>query len=114
MERNIEIRMRHWVYVDQVKFFGTGRYELLQRIAETGSISQAAKDMGLSYKKAWAMVDAMNTLGKNPYVVTQKGGSKGGGTVVTDTGKKVLEAYKKLTDKLLAVVAAEKELLEVV
>jgi molybdate transport system regulatory protein len=47
-------------------------------------------------------------------VVTQKGGSKGGGTVVTETGKKVLEAYKKLTDKLLAVVAAEKELLEVV
>ncbi|TDE14694.1 winged helix-turn-helix domain-containing protein [Dyadobacter psychrotolerans] len=114
MERNIVIRLRHWVYVNETKFFGPGRYELLEGIQQTGSIAKAAKEMGLSYKKAWAMVDAMNTLGQKPYVVTQKGGSKGGGTILTETGKDVLTAYKKLNEKLLAVVEAERELLTLI
>lgn len=114
MERHVDIRLRHWVFVDEVKFFGPGRYELLERIAETGSIAQAAKEMGLSYKKAWAMVDALNTLGKGPYVVTQKGGTKGGGTVLTDTARNVMAAYKRLNDKLLAALAEEQELLSLV
>lgn len=114
MERHVEIRLRHWVFVDEVKFFGPGRYELLERIAETGSIAQAAKEMGLSYKKAWAMVDALNTLGKGPYVVTQKGGTKGGGTVLTDTARNVMAAYKRLNDKLLAALAEEPELLSLI
>ena len=114
MERQVEIRLRHWVFVDEVKFFGPGRYELLERIAETGSIAQAAKEMGLSYKKAWAMVDALNTLGKGPYVVTQKGGTKGGGTVLTDTARDVMAAYKRLNDKLLAALAEEQELLSLI
>lgn len=114
MERQVEIRVRHWVFVDQVKFFGPGRYELLERIGETGSIAQAAKDMGLSYKKAWAMVDALNTLGNGPYVVTQKGGTKGGGTILTETARNVMQAYKRLNDKLLAVLAEEQELLTLI
>jgi len=60
------------------------------------------------------MIDELNTNAGNPYVVTQKGGQHGGGTVVTDAGKKVLEAYKKLDAKLLAVVEAEKELLALI
>lgn len=114
MERHVEIRLRHWVFVDEVKFFGPGRYELLEHIAETGSIAQAAKEMGLSYKKAWAMVDALNSLGKGPYVVTQKGGTKGGGTVLTDMARDVMAAYKRLNDKLLAALAEEQELLSLI
>lgn len=114
MERHVEARVRHWIYVDEVKFFGPGRYELLERIGETGSIAQAAKDMGLSYKKAWAMIDALNTLGKEQYVVTQKGGTKGGGTVLTETAKNVMKAYKRLNDKLLAALAEEPELLSLI
>jgi molybdate transport system regulatory protein len=110
MERNIEIRLRHWIFINDIKFFGPGRYELLEHIEQTGSISKAANAMGLSYKKAWAMVDAMNTYGKSPYVITQKGGSNGGGTILTETGKNVLVAYQNLNDKLLAVINAEKEL----
>ena len=87
---------------------------MLERIGETGSIAQAAKDMGLSYKKAWAMIDALNTLGKEPYVVTQKGGTKGGGAILTETAKNVMKAYKRLNDKLLAVLAEEPELLSLV
>ena len=114
MEKNIELRLRHWVYINDTKFFGPGRLELLQHIEATGSIAQAAKAMGLSYKKAWTMVDSLNSLGQNPYVVTQKGGAEGGGTLLTETGKKVMEAYLRLHEKLLAVVAAEQELLTLV
>ncbi len=76
--------------------------------------AQAAKEMGLSYKKAWAMVDALNTLGKGPYVITQKGGTRGGGTVLTETAKNVMQAYKRLNDKLLAALAEEPELLSLI
>ena len=114
MNRKTEIRIRHWVFIDDIKFFGPGRYELLENIAKTGSISKAASAMGLSYKKAWAMVDAMNTSGSTPYVITQKGGTHGGGTVLTETGKQVMEAYKNFNEKLLEIVKAEKELLSVI
>ncbi|QRR01303.1 winged helix-turn-helix domain-containing protein [Dyadobacter sandarakinus] len=114
MNRKTEIRIRHWVFVDDVKFFGPGRYELLEHIDQTGSISKAAAAMGLSYKKAWAMVDAMNTYGKSPFVIRQKGGSHGGGTVLTETGKSVMEAYKNFNDKLLEVARAEEALLAVI
>ena len=114
MGKNIKIHVRHWVYIDDIKFFGPGRVELLQRIEETGSIAKAAKAMDMSYKKAWAMVDAMNTHGQHPYVVTHKGGQQGDGAELTETARNVIEAYKKLSDKLLAVVEAEQELLSLV
>ncbi|WP_221391214.1 winged helix-turn-helix domain-containing protein [Dyadobacter sp. NIV53] len=114
MEKNIEIRLRHWVFINDMKFFGPGRLELLEHIRETGSIVKAAKAMDMSYKKAWAMVDAMNTYGQQPYVITHKGGQQGGGAELTETAKNVIETYKKLTDKLLAVVEAEKELMTLI
>lgn len=114
MKQKTEIRFRHWVFIDDMKFFGPGRYELLEHISKTGSISKAAAAMGLSYKKAWAMVDAMNTHGNNPYVITQKGGSQGGGAVVTEAGQRVMAAYKNFNDKLLTIVQTEKELLSVI
>ena len=109
--RKKEIRVRCWVDIDGEKFFGPGRAELLQLIDETGSISQAAKSMGMSYKKAWAMIDEMNTMASKPYVIPQKGGEKGGGTQLTETGKKAVEAYYKLMDQFNAIVNKEKELL---
>jgi len=114
MGKNIEIRFRHWVYVDGIKFFGPGRVALLEGIQETGSIVKAAKSMGMSYKKAWAMVDAMNTYGQEPYVITQKGGQQGGGAQITGTAVKVIEAYKILNEKLLRIVEAENELLDLI
>ena len=60
------------------------------------------------------MVDALNTLGQGPYVVTQKGGTKGGGAVLTDTALSVMKAYKRLNDKLTAVLEEEQELLSLI
>lgn len=114
MNKNINIRFRHWVFIDDMKFFGPGRLELLEHIESTGSISKAAKLMNMSYKKAWLMVDEMNNHAQKPYVITQKGGQHGGGTLVTEAGKKLMQAYKILDTKLAAVVEAEKELLTLI
>lgn len=99
-----QLRVRCWIDIDGERFFGPGRAELLQRIQDTGSISKAAQAMGMSYKKAWAMIDELNTRGQKPYVIAHKGGQKGGGTELTKTGQEVLIAYQKLNNKLASVV----------
>ena len=73
-------------------FVGRGRIESLRRIGEAGSISRAAKEMGMSYKQAWDAVDAMNNLAERP-VQRQVGGRHGGGTEVTDEGRRLIAVY---------------------
>ncbi|WP_149241126.1 LysR family transcriptional regulator [Dyadobacter sp. 32] len=114
MKKKIELHLAHWVFVDDVKFFGKGRLQLLELIQETGSISKAAKEMGMSYKKAWRMVDELNTFGKSPYVIASKGGIHGGGTEVTETGKQVMDAYHRLGEKLQTIIEQEKNLLDLI
>jgi molybdate transport system regulatory protein len=108
------IRVRCWIDIDGVKFFGPGRAELLELIEESGSIAQAAKEMGMSYKKAWAMVDEMNSRGKKPYVVRYKGGENGGGAELTETGKKAVTAYQKFMSKINNLVDRETGLLKMI
>jgi molybdate transport system regulatory protein len=81
------------------RFFGPGRLQLLENIIETGSISQAAKKMGMSYKKAWDLVNSMNQHTIKPIVSTQTGGEKGGGTIVTEEGKQLVTAFRKLHEE---------------
>lgn len=108
------IRIRCWIDIDGEKFFGPGRAELLERIGETGSIAKAAKAMGMSYKKAWDMVNEMNTLGKKTYVTSHKGGEKGGGAEITDAGRKMIDAYKKLSSQLNSLAQKHKDILKLV
>jgi molybdate transport system regulatory protein len=109
-----EIRIRCWIDIDGVRFFGPGRAELLSLIDKSGSIVKAAKAMGMSYKKAWDMVDEMNTRGKKPLVVARKGGDKGGGTELTDTGRKMIARYEKLMMKLDAMIDKNRDILDLV
>ena len=109
-----EIRIRCWIDIDGVRFFGPGRAELLSLIDESGSIAKAAKAMGMSYKKAWDMVDEMNTMGKKPLVVARKGGDKGGGTELTETGRAMIVKYEKLILKLNAIVQKNEDILDLV
>ncbi len=81
------------------RFLGPGRLELLDNIIETGSISQAAKQMGMSYKKAWDLVNSINQHTIKPIIITQTGGEKGGGTIVTEEGKQLIAAFKKLHEE---------------
>lgn len=78
------------------RFFGPVRVQLDESIQKTGSIRKSAKEMGMSYKKAWEMIHSMNSQTLKPLVETHVGGEKGGGTVVTEEGKLLIAAFKKL------------------
>lgn len=77
-------------------FLGDTRIRLLEAIARLGSISQAAKAVPLSYKAAWDAIDAMNNLADQPLVVRSAGGKHGGGTTLTDHGRKIIALYRAL------------------
>jgi molybdate transport system regulatory protein len=109
-----ELRVRCWIDIDGIRFFGPGRAELLSRIDESGSIVKAARTMGMSYKKAWDMVDEMNTRGKKPLVVARKGGDKGGGSQLTDTGRMVIARYDRLMVKLNKLVEKNGDILNLI
>jgi len=76
---------------------GPGKADLLEAIAENGSISGAARAMGMSYRRAWLLVDAMNRCWKSPLVLTLPGA---GGARLSETGKDVLELYRSLLARL--------------
>ncbi len=75
MSAKLKVHGRFWLTLDGANFLGSGRVELLQRIAETGSISQAAKAMKMSYKAAWDAVDAINRAWGSPLVESKPTGS---------------------------------------
>jgi molybdate transport system regulatory protein len=83
---------------------GPGKAELLQRIAETGSISAAARAMQMSYRRAWLLVDTMNRSFTSPLVGTATGGSRGGGAFLTPLGKEVLAHYEQMEAKASALL----------
>jgi molybdate transport system regulatory protein len=86
---------------------GLGKADLLEAIQETGSISAAARRQGLSYRKAWLMVDEMNRCFARPVVDAAKGGAKGGGTRVTADGLEALRQYRAIQARAQAAIAGE-------
>ncbi|WP_457607048.1 TOBE domain-containing protein [Nitratifractor sp.] len=97
MEHRIEGRL--WLARTDRNFLGHGRIEMLEKIAEHGSISAAARAMKMSYKAAWDAVDAMNNLAEEPLVERVTGGRGGGGTRLTDYGRRVVESYRILEEE---------------
>ncbi len=89
--------------------FGPGKADLLDGIAETGSIAAAGRRMGMSYKRAWTLVDALNTQFSSPLVSSSRGGAAGGGARLTETGERVRELYRSLEAKACAAGAEEIE-----
>ena len=75
---------------------GPGKADLLRAIDETGSISAAARQMGMSYRRAWLLVHTMNECFRSPLVEAEKGGTQGGGARLTTTGREVLARYWEL------------------
>jgi molybdate transport system regulatory protein len=75
---------------------GPGKVALLGAIEKTGSISAAARDLGMSYRRAWLLIDTMNHCFREPVVSTTSGGKGGGGALVTPTGKEVLRRYQTM------------------
>lgn len=87
--------------------FGPGKAELLRSINETGSIAAAGRRMGMSYKRAWYLIDTMNAYFKEPVVASTKGGVKGGGASLTETGKAVLAHYQSMQRKAEAAAGGD-------
>lgn len=79
---------------------GPGKAELLEQIAETHSISAAAKRMGMSYRRAWLLVDTMNRCFSSPLVETATGGRQGGGAGLTPMGHQVLSLFREFEQRL--------------
>ncbi|MCG3171154.1 MAG: Molybdenum-pterin-binding protein MopA [Pseudomonadales bacterium] len=91
---HIELKGAIWMTVGGSNLGGPGRIELLARIADCGSITQAAKAMKMSYKAAWDAVDAMNNLAGEPLVERLAGGKGGGGTRLTSRGEQLVENFR--------------------
>ena len=76
---------------------GLERIQLLEKIGETGSISSAARAVGMSYKGAWDAVDAMNNLSDEPLVLRAAGGKRGGGTTLTARAQRLIEVFNAMS-----------------
>lgn len=86
---------------------GPGKAELLAAIGESGSISAAARAMGMSYRRAWQLVETMNRCFRAPLVEAAPGGKGGGGARLTDAGREALRRYQAMEEKAAASVSLE-------
>lgn len=93
-------------------YIGPGRADLLEGIAETGSIAAAGKTMGMSYKRAWSLVQALNEGFGAPLVETTRGGSAQGGAGLTLAGREVLARYRHMQGAARGAIAADVEALQ--
>jgi len=89
---------------------GPGKADLLQAIAAHGSISAAARALGMSYRRAWQLVDMMNHVWAEPLVEANTGGTKGGGARLTPMAVQVLDAYRALDARVTKEAIASPEL----
>lgn len=99
-----ELKLR---VIFKTAMFGPGKAELLARIGQTGSISAAGRAMGMSYKRAWMLVEEMNAAFTTPLVSSARGGAGGGGAQLTPTGAAVLQLYHAALAKAAAAAAAD-------
>jgi len=86
---------------------GPGKAALIEAVAKTGLISAAAREMDMSYRRAWTLIDAANRCFREPLVVTATGGPGGGGARVTDMGAEVIKRYREIEAKAVDSVAVE-------
>lgn len=98
-----------WVEGEGKRFFGPGPVQLLELIEKTGSISKAAKEMEMSYKKAWDIVDRLNGMGAEPFVVTSVGGDHGGGSIISAEAKEMIAWYRALRERFRLFMEQESE-----
>jgi molybdate transport system regulatory protein len=91
---------RIWLEGAEGTFLGYGRIVLLERIAEFGSISKAARSMEMSYRHAWDLVASMNRQAHEPLILTASGGKGGGGTKLTEAGRLAIDLFRSVHGRL--------------
>ena len=88
---------------------GPGKIALLERMRDTGSLSQAARELEMSYRRAWQLLDSLNQSFGEPVILTSVGGKGGGGTTITPLGISLIDAYRELERDVTAQVIARFE-----
>ena len=101
-----------WIEGKKGAFVGIGRIKLLERVRETGSITEAARSIKMSYRQAWELINSMNKQARKPLVIRLVGGAGGGGTTVTKEGEKVIREYKRLQTRFEKFVEREAKKIE--
>ena len=92
----LDVRGSIWISVGEDSLGGHGRVALLRAVDQHGSITQAAKAFGMSYKAAWDAIDRMNELSRTPLIERAVGGKGGGSTRLTEHGRKLIERYEQV------------------
>ncbi len=91
-----ELKLRMRVTLGDTNAIGPGKVALLEAVHEHHSISAAAKSLGMSYRRAWLLVDELNRALKSPAVTTAAGGANGGGTALTEVGLRLVALYRDI------------------
>jgi molybdate transport system regulatory protein len=92
------VRFRLRITAGDTVAIGPGKIQLLEAIQETGSLTAAAKHIDMSYRRAWILINELNSALKAPAVESAKGGEHGGGSVLTSVGQRLVTQYRSIED----------------
>lgn len=101
----LKLRMR--VNIGEQIAIGPGKIALLEALAEQGSITAAAKSLDMSYRRAWLLIDELNRSLAEPAVASATGGQRGGGSELTDAGRRLIELYRGVEAQALKACATD-------
>ena len=101
------VRLTIRIDLDEKRGFGPGKAKLLETLKQEGSIRRAAVAMGMSYRRAWLLIQDIEATTGGPVVIAKKGGSGGGGVALTALGHKVIARYRAIERRAGRSVAAE-------
>jgi molybdate transport system regulatory protein len=98
----MSLKARLRIDFDAVHAVGPGKIALLERMRACGSLSQAARELDMSYRRAWQLLDSLNTSFNEPVILTSVGGKGGGGSEITPLGIALIDAYRALEKEVTA------------
>ncbi|UXH78636.1 winged helix-turn-helix domain-containing protein [Roseateles amylovorans] len=101
------LKLRVRLTVGELIAVGPGKIDLLEALDATGSITAAAKSLGMSYRRAWLLIDELNRSLRAPAVATAAGGAQGGGSVLTEDGRTLVRLYRQIEATALQAAAAD-------
>lgn len=112
MNKDISSFFKIKIQVGKNLSIGPGKVALLESIISKGSISSAAKAMGMSYRKAWKLITEINDASLNKIIITNTGGKGIGGTKISPEGQKFIKTFRAIEKKVLTEVTKEKKYLK--
>ena len=103
----MSLKVKFRIDFDDAHAVGPGKIALLERMRDCGSLSQAARELDMSYRRAWQLLDSLNTSFNDPVIVTSIGGKGGGGSEITPLGLALIETFRAL-EKDITVIAQQR------